>query len=369
MVEKQTCLHDVHVALGAHMGPFGGFSMPIQYTGIVAEHQACREGAVLFDTCHMGEFLLSGAGAVADLEKLVSCPVASLEPGQCRYGLMCNAAGGVIDDLLVYRLADERFMLVVNAGTQADDAEWIRKHLSSGTSFEDLSADTAKVDLQGPAAPRIVKALMGDVLTGLKYYRFVQTVYCGEPVLLSRTGYTGEIGVELYAAPDQAIAFWHAAMERGAEPAGLGARDTLRLEAGMPLYGHELTADRNAGESGFSRAIAQDKAFTGSGVVGDTSKRRQALIGIQLEGRRAARAGDAVCDASGSDIGVVTSGSYGPSVGAAIALGYVNTGLAEPGTDVTIRMARGELAGRVAELPFWKNGTARKRIEGFLEGH
>jgi len=349
------------------MGPFGGFEMPIQYTGIVAEHQACRERAVLFDTCHMGEFLVAGNSAVADLEQLVSCSVGSLEPGQCRYGLMCNPDGGVIDDLLVYRLADDRFMLVVNAGTQAGDAAWIEEHLDPGTTFSNLSADTAKIDLQGPSAPRIVKALMGEVLTGLKYYRFVQTIYRGEPALLSRTGYTGEIGVELYAAADQAIAFWHDAMELGAEPAGLGARDTLRLEVGMPLYGHELTTERNAGECGFARAIAQDKTFIGSDVVCDLSKRQQALVGIHLESRRAARAGDVVCDGSGAKVGLVTSGSYGPSVGSAIALGYMDAERAEPGTAVTIRMARGELAGRVAALPFWKEGTARKRIEGFLD--
>jgi aminomethyltransferase len=258
-------------------------------------------------------------------------------------------------------------MLVVNAGTRADDAAWIQEHLGPDTTFSNLSPDTAKIDLQGPAAPRIVRSLLGEALTGLRYYRFVQTVYHDEPVLLSRTGYTGEIGIELYAAPDQAIAFWHDAMELGAEPAGLGARDTLRLEAGMPLYGHELTAGRNAGESGFTRAIAQDKAFIGSDVVCDVSQRRQALVGIRLEGRRAARAGDVLCDAAGAEVGLVTSGSYGPSVGTAIALGYIDTALAKPGTDVTIRMARGELAGCVTPLPFWKEGTARKRIEGFLE--
>jgi len=366
-MSERTCLHDVHVALGAQMGPFGGFDMPIQYAGIMAEHQACREGAVLFDTCHMGEFLIEGAGAVADLDTLVSCSIGSLQTGQCRYGLMCNPDGGVMDDLLVYRLDEQRFMLVVNAGTQASDAAWIEEHLGSDTTFSNLSADTAKIDLQGPAAPRMVKALLGEAIAGLKYYRFVQTAYRGEPVVLSRTGYTGEIGVEVYAAPDQAIAFWHDAMELGAEPAGLGARDTLRLEAGMPLYGHELTPQRHAGECGFSRAMAQDKTFIGSDVVCDLSKRQQALVGIQLEGRRAARAGDALCDGSGVEVGVVTSGSYGPSIGAAIALGYVDGALAEPGTALTIRMARSELAGRVTVLPFWKQGSARKRIEGFLD--
>ncbi|MBT3297088.1 MAG: glycine cleavage system aminomethyltransferase GcvT [Verrucomicrobia bacterium] len=364
---KQTCLYDVHVALGARMAGFGGFEMPIQYAGIVSEHEACRGGAVLFDTCHMGEFLIEGAGAVADLEGLVSCTVASLAEGQCRYGMLCNEQGGVIDDLLVYRLGAERFMLVVNAGTQAGDAAWIRSHLGPTTRFTNRSDDTAKVDLQGPQAPQIVQALLGDAIVGLKYYRFVQTIYKGDPVLLSRTGYTGEVGVELYAAPDQAIAFWHEAMAAGAVPAGLGARDTLRLEAGMPLYGHELTTERHASESGFARALAQDKTYIGSTVVQDEAQRRQALIGLTFEGRRAAREGDLICDGHGREVGVVTSGSYGPSVGSAIALGYVDKTLTEVGTPLMVRTARSELSGVVSELPFWKEGTARKRPPSWQE--
>jgi len=359
---KQTCLYDVHVALGARMAGFGGFEMPIQYAGIVAEHQACRSGAVLFDTCHMGEFLVEGAGAVADLEGLVSCAIGSLAEGQCRYGMLCNERGGVIDDLLVYRLGAERFMLVVNAAAQEGDAAWIHAHLGPATRFRNRSDDTAKIDLQGPQAPQIVQALLGDAIVGLKYYRFVQTIYRGAPVLLSRTGYTGEVGVELYAAPDQAIAFWHEAMAAGAAPAGLGARDTLRLEAGMPLYGHELTAERNAAESGFARSLAQDKAYVGSTVVQDEAQRRQALVGLTFEGRRAAREGDLICDGRGSEVGVVTSGSYAPSVGSAIALGYVDRAQAAAGTPLTVRTARRELAGCVEALPFWKDGTARKRV-------
>ncbi len=364
---KRTCLYEVHRSLGAVMGPFGGFEMPIQYDGIVAEHQACREGAVLFDTCHMGEFIVSGEQASAGLDRLLSCRVDTLVDGQCRYGFLCNPEGGVIDDLLVYRLGVSRFMLVVNAGTQAGDAAWMAPRLRDDVTFEDVSGQTAKIDLQGPDSPRIVQRILGRVLTGLKYYRFVQTVYLGQPVLLSRTGYTGEMGFELYAAPDQAIAFWQAAMQLGARPAGLGARDTLRLEAGMPLYGHELSVDRNAAESGFSRAICCAKSFVGSEVVCDPVKRRQALVGIRLDGRRAARAGDTLHDASGHEVGVVTSGSFGPSVGAAVALGYIDEGLNAPGTAVTVKMSRGELAGSISALPFWPAGTARKRIDAFLQ--
>ena len=266
---------------------------------------------MLFDTCHMGEFLVEGPQAIAELERIVTCAVASLAEGQCRYAMLCNAEGGVIDDLLVYRLGAQRVMLVVNAGTQDGDAEWIVEHLGDRTTFRNCSDATAKIDLQGPQAPRIVQRLLGDAIVGLRYYQFVQTVYRDEPVLLSRTGYTGEVGVELYAAPDQAIAFWHDCMELGAEPAGLGARDTLRLEAGMPLYGHELTAERNAAESGFTRSIAQDKCFMGSDVLQDAGRRRHALVGLTLDGRRAARQGDRLRDAGARPLVLLRAGAMG----------------------------------------------------------
>jgi len=316
----------------------------------------------------MGEFLLDGPQVIAELEALVTCPVGSLAEGQCRYGLLCNPEGGVIDDLLVYRLGPESVMLVVNAGTQEDDAAWIRGHLGATTTFSNRSDDTAKIDLQGPQAPRMVQRLLGDAIVGLRYYRFVQTLYRNEPVLLSRTGYTGEIGVELYAAPDQAIAFWNDCMELGAEPAGLGARDTLRLEAGMPLYGHELNAARNAAESGFTKSIATDKSFIGSDVVLEDALRQQRLVGLALEGRRAAREGDRICDRQGMTVGVITSGSYGPSVGHAIALGYLDAGHdATVGTALCVQTARNELQAVVTELPFWTEGTARRKVNDFLE--
>ena len=250
---KRTALYDLHVSLGARMGPFGGWLMPIQYAGIVKEHEACRRNAALFDTCHMGEFLVRGPLAAAALERLVTCEVSSLAAGQCRYGLMCNENGGVIDDLLLYRMSEQEFMVVVNAGTQDGDFEWIRSHVAGGTQVESLSGRTFKVDLQGPAAPRIMRGLAEMPPANLTYYHFADNRYGGRRVLVSRTGYTGEIGFEIYFENgDLAARFWKAAMALGATPAGLGARDTLRLEMGMPLYGHELSVDRNAAESGFA---------------------------------------------------------------------------------------------------------------------
>jgi len=363
--DKRTPLYDTHINLGARMAPFGGFAMPIQYTGIFKEHEATRSGATLFDTCHMGEFVLSGPTVVEDLETLLSCPTANLEHGQCRYGLLCNEAGGVIDDLLVYRITDQEFMLVVNAGTQEGDAEWIQAHLSPDTQFENRSATTAKIDLQGPASPPIMNGLVEDGIMDLRFYRFKQTTYRGEPVVVSRTGYTGEVGFEIYLPTNLAAVFWDDAMQQGAACAGLGARDTLRLEMGMPLYGHELTTTRNAAEAGFPRATANDKAFIGHNVVRDANRQRDALVGIRLEGRRAAREGDAILAADDTPLGTVTSGSIAPSLGVAIALGYVPRDQAATGTSVTLQTARKALAGTIVKLPFYDGATARKSLSTF----
>lgn len=363
---KKTPLHDVHLALGARMAPFGGYDMPIQYEGIVKEHHAARQQAALFDTCHMGEFQLRGTGALADLERLVSCRIESMHCGQCRYGLMCNEEGGVIDDLLVYRLASDKFMLVVNAGTQDDDYAWVESHCSSDTDLANLSCNIAKIDVQGPAAPRLVEQFLDDTIKGMRFYQFAPNRFQGEPVLVSRTGYTGEIGFEIYGEAGPVREFWRAAMDEGAIPAGLGARDTLRLEMGMPLYGHELNEARNAAEAGFTRAIAGDKEFIGSAALRDLELQPATLVGVALTGRRAAREGDRVCDGSGHAIGSVTSGSFGPSVGHAIALAYVDKGVSETGTRVQIETSRQTLEGEVVELPFYHQATARRRLRDFV---
>ena len=347
------------------MAPFGGFTMPIQYTGIFTEHESTRKGATLFDTCHMGEFMLAGPDVVNDLETLLSCPVADMAIGQCRYGLLCNAAGGVVDDLLVYRIADKTFMLVVNAGTQDGDAAWIQEHLSLGTLLHNQSAATAKIDLQGPASPPIMNRLVEGGIMDLRFYRFKHTSYRGESVIVSRTGYTGEVGFEIYLPTALAAAFWEEAMQQGAVCAGLGARDTLRLEMGMPLYGHELTTTRNAAEAGFPRATANDKPFMGHSVVRDPAQQHDALVGIRLEGRRAAREGDTILDPEGHPIGTVTSGSFAPSLGCAIALGYVPLDKAAIGNPLVLQTTRKALAGTIVQLPFYDGATARKPLSGF----
>ncbi len=364
--DKKTILYDTHIELGAKMAPFGGFIMPIQYTGIVKEHEATRRQATLFDTCHMGEFYVEGNNALADLETLITCPLATLEDGQCRYGMLCNEQGGVIDDLLTYRISATKYMLVVNAGTQDNDYVWVKKHLSADTTIENRSATTAKIDLQGPNSPKIMNQIFEDGINDLRYFRFKFSTYQGKEVILSRTGYTGEVGFEIYCPNEVAVSFWKEAMEHGAICAGLGARDTLRLEIGMPLYGHEMSETRNVAESGFDRSIDCTKQFVGSRIACDPAQKKEKMVGIILDGKRAARAGDTILDDSGEQIGSVTSGSISPSLGTAIALGYVAINQAQAGTKVKLQTARKALEGTISELPIYTEGTARKKMERFL---
>jgi aminomethyltransferase len=364
---KTTPLHDVHTALGARMASFAGYAMPIQYTGIVAEHEAVRQNVGMFDTCHMGELRISGPTATTDLEALLTRPVASIRHGHCRYSLMCNEQGGVIDDLLVYRFSEHDYMLVINASGQVRDTDWIRAHLSPTTLCRDVSRETGKIDVQGPGAPRVVASFFPDAVRCLGFYQFTECAWRGLPVVVSRTGYTGEIGYEIYAPSDRIADLWEACITAGALPAGLGARDTLRLEMGMPLYGHELTEDRNANQTGFTHVFATDKSYCGSDAIAEAPQQR--LVGIRLDGRQSARAGDPVLGPDGSPAGTVTSGSYAPSLGTAVALAYVAPARVEPaaGGEALIETARKRLKGTFCAPPFYDRGTARDNVSTHLK--
>jgi aminomethyltransferase len=362
---KKTILYDKHLSLNAKMSEFGGYLMPIQYDGIIKEHTATRTHATIFDTCHMGEFLLKGPDVITDLERILSCPVASLKIGQCRYGFICNEKGGVIDDQIIYRLADNEFFMVVNASTEPNDFAWVKSNLSPKTSIENLTAATAKLDIQGPESPKIFQRLLKDPINDMKYYHFKHNFYNGEKVLISRTGYTGEIGFEIYCSPESGLKFWDDCLSEGVSPAGLGARDTLRLEMGYPLYGHELDENTNAAESGFTRAIGEN-SFIGSFVVKDHSKTANSLCGVQLEGRRASRHGDTIANINGEKIGRVTSGSFSPSLQQALAIGYVKKEYSTVNTPVKIITERGELQGKITSMPFYTKATGRANISDFL---
>jgi aminomethyltransferase len=267
--------------------------------------------------------------------------------------------------MILYRASEGEFMAVVNAGNKESDFEFVLSHMSGGAEVDNLSPETAKIDVQGPKAPMIVASLLRDPLGGLKYYRFMRNYYRGLEVTVSRTGYTGEIGFEVYCPAGAAADFWSDCVAGGAVPAGLGARDILRIEMGYPLYGHELRADRNAAESGFAYAISTKKEFVGSSKALDPSLHKQSLCGISLEGRRTARGGDRVL-VGGKESGIITSGSFSPSLGHAIAMAYIDNEFAGIGTELTVAGDKFEIAGRVCGLPFYKNGTARGDLDLYL---
>jgi aminomethyltransferase len=342
------------------MGEFGGWDMPIQYSGILQEHEHTRKKAGIFDICHMGEFELSGPTAASDLERLLTLKVSALSIGQCRYGFMLNEAGGVIDDLTCYRLGDERYMLVVNAGTAEKDAAWILAHLSGETSFVDRSDELAKLDVQGPQSRRILEEVFGAALPDLGYFKAVEVALFGVDTILSRTGYTGEWGYEIYLPMQEAGRFWKAICGHAeVEPVGLGARDTLRLEMGYSLYGHEV--DETATPVAASRGafMAMDKAFIGKEAVeAELNGPTHYLVGLQLETKRAARAHDRLYVADRL-VGEVTSGSLAPSLGCAVAMAKVTVDCAVPGTQLEVDIRGKRQAAVVISLPFYTAGSAR----------
>lgn len=355
-----TPLYDEHRALGAKMVEFAGWKMPVQYTGILVEHRQTRTACGVFDTCHMGEFELSGPTAEMDLERLLTLRVGTLAIGQCRYGYMLREDGGVLDDLTCYRLGPDRFWLIVNAGTRSADFEWLGSHRSSDTRLCDRSADVGKLDIQGPTSWRVLSAALGSAVPSLKYFRLVEVEWEGQRLVISRTGYTGEWGYEVYVPIDRVVAWWRRLLQCGAIPAGLGARDTLRMEMGYPLYGHELLTNRTPVAASRGAFVDLSKVFIGWETVKTEMEQGCAryLVGLRLDGRRAARPGMPVIHEQ-RVVGAVTSGTYAPSLETAIALAYVDAELAHEGQRLEVDLDTIRLRGTVVSLPFWKFGTAR----------
>jgi len=353
-----------HIAQGAKMAPFAGWNMPIQYKGIIVEHNHTREHASIFDICHMGEFTLRGAGAREALSRIVTHNLDTLGPGKCRYGFLLNEQGGILDDLIVYCMGEDDYMLVVNGACTAGDFAWIASHLPGNLQFDDISAQTAKIDLQGPQSYAVLESVLGSGLRSLKYFNHVTVEYAGSPLIVSRTGYTGELGYEFYLPAGNAQPLWDAlCADPRVEPAGLGARDTLRLEVGLPLYGQDLDTDHTPTEAGMGWLLKSPAQYIGKG--GD-ARVRHMLIPLSIPGRRAARHHDVVClpqgEGAGREVGIVTSGSFCPSVGHSVALAYVEREHAEEAAFV-IKASRAELKAARAELPFYKHGTARMKLE------
>jgi len=360
---NRTPLFAAHVQLGARMGPFGGWDMPIQYAGILIEHEHTRTQCSIFDICHMGEFDLHGPTAAADLERLLTQNVSGLAVGQCRYGYLLRDDGGVLDDLTCYRLDADHFWLVVNAGTCEQDARWIRAHLSPKTVFTDLSSRTGKIDIQGPTAREETEKILGTRLPDLGYFRFIKLMLDGTACMRSRTGYTGEFGYELYCPMSETERFWNKLLENdNIQPAGLGARDTLRLEMGYPLYGHELGLGRTPIALSHGMFIDNNKEYIGKPAVMRDLEQGvpRNLVGLRLETRRAARAHDVV-QLAGRPVGEVTSGSLAPSLGVAVAMAYLDRELCAAGQEVEIVARGATLGATVVHLPFYTKGTARRK--------
>jgi len=341
------------------MAPFAGWDMPIQYEGIVAEHIHTRTAAAIFDICHMGEFLIHGPGARQQLEKAVSHRLDNLDPGKCRYGFLLNPQGGILDDLIVYCLETDSFMLVVNAACRADDFASLSGRLSAPVAIEDISDTTGKIDLQGPLSLDVLEKLLGADFRDLGYFSFRAATFEGDKLLVSRTGYTGELGYELYLPWDKTLALWEKLIaDERVKPAGLGCRDTLRLEAGLPLYGHELDAEHTPAEAGMEKMLTSSANYVGKeGAL----RVRQRLIPISIAGRRSARTGDTVALPDGTRVGLITSGSFAPSLGSAIALAWIDEAHAAADKFIVLA-AKTELPAQKACLPFYKEGTARKKL-------
>ena len=360
----ETPLAAWHRAHGAKMAPFAGWDMPIQYEGILVEHNHTRAVASVFDICHMGQFVVRGEGAARLLALAVTHNLDSLKPGKCRYGFLLNPQSGVLDDLIIYRMGDDHFFLVVNAACAEGDFAVLSERLPG--LVENISARSGKIDLQGPASVEVLEKLLGENFHDLGYFSFRETNFGGRPLLVSRTGYTGELGYELYPSREMTLPLWEALVaDERVKPAGLGARDTLRLEVGLALYGHELDTEHTPAESGMGGMLASAVPYVGHEHAKDI--RHQILLPLVLDGRRTARNGDAVTlpgegGQSGEIVGRVTSGSFAPSLGHAVALAFVDKAHAAR-EDFALVVGKSVLPARRATLPFYTKGTARAKLQ------
>ena len=358
-----TPLHEIHQALGASFTDFAGWSMPVRYGSETAEHHAVRTTAGLFDLSHMGEIEVTGAEAGRALDRALVGRPSKIGIGRARYSMVCAEDGGIIDDLVVYRLEQERYLVVANASNVHVVAPALVERAEEYDAVvRDASQDWALIAVQGPASAAIVGALTDLDVPSLKYYAIDAGTVAGVDVLLARTGYTGEDGFEIYCAPSSAAAVWEAITEAGTshglQPAGLACRDTLRLEAGMPLYGHELNRETTPFEAGLGRVVSFDKP---DGFVGDAALAvrreegpRSVLVGLVAAGRRSPRAGYAIVDPdTGDEIGTVTSGFPSPTLGRPIAMAYVRPDLAAAGTKVQVVVRGSREDAEIVDLPFY----------------
>lgn len=352
---NKTILHNQHINLGARMGEFGGWDMPIQYDGIIKEHHQTRNICSVFDICHMGEIEVIGKNAEVDLNRLLTADISSMSINQVRYSFMLNDQGGVIDDLTVYKIDIDHFMLVVNAATIEVDFQWILNNLSPSTKAINVSDEYGKIDVQGPKSKEILNKLLNGSVEDLSYFRFKKI----DNLIVSRTGYTGELGYEIYIPLNNVNNWWNMLLESSlCKPGGLGARDTLRLEMGYPLYGHELTHDLSPTSFSERAFINFKKDFIGkNNVLKELNNPSKKIIGLKFNSKRAAREGDSVF--LGNDkIGIITSGSISPSLERAIAIAKVNY-YETFDSALSVKIRDKNYLAEVCSFPFYKDGTAR----------
>jgi aminomethyltransferase len=361
---KRTPFNAQHRAAHAKLVDFAGFEMPLRYTSDVREHQAVRKAVGLFDISHMGEFEVKGERALEFLDRAVTNDVGSLAVGQALYTPICRPGGGIVDDVLVYRFP-RHFMLVVNAANIAKDFEWLKGHAPRGAELADRSEETALLAVQGPRAADVLRGRVPPGALELRYYRFMEGDLFGIPAVISRTGYTGEDGFELYFAPEHAARVWEGLMASGApaglEPVGLGARDTLRLEMGYMLYGNDIDDTTSPLEAGLGWTVKLAKGdFVGREALVRQKQDglQRALVGLEAEGRRVPRHGMSV-EAGGRTVGRVTSGAFGPSLERAIALAYVETAFVAPDTRLEVVAGTTRIPARVVKRPFHTRGARR----------
>jgi aminomethyltransferase len=362
----RTPLYDAHLRYGGRIVEFAGWEMPVQYSGIISEHRAVREAAGLFDVSHMGEISFKGVDAEKQLQYLLTNGFSQMKPGDIHYSPMCYETGGAVDDVLVYKRADGDFLVVVNASNKDKDFRWMLKNNKYGAEIEDVSDKYAEIALQGPKAEEIMLRLVDASRLPQRYYTFIQTELYGRSCVISRTGYTGEDGFEIYLDPGDAPALWDELMEKGEAlgliPCGLGARDTLRLEAAMPLYGHELTAEISPLEAGLGRFVKLDKPeFIGKEALAKQKaeglKRRR--CGLEILDRGIAREGAGVF-VNGEAVGRVTSGTMAPWLGRPIAMAMLDVEHAVAGNTVDVDVRGRLLKALVVKLPFYKRQEEKR---------
>ncbi|WP_029038700.1 glycine cleavage system aminomethyltransferase GcvT [Salinimicrobium xinjiangense] len=358
---KSTALSATHIELGAKMVPFAGYNMPVSYEGVNAEHETVRKAVGVFDVSHMGEFLITGEHALELIQKISSNDASKLTDGKAQYSCMPNTTGGIVDDLIIYRFNEEKYLLVVNASNIEKDWNWISQHNTMDATMRDLSDEYSLLAIQGPKAAEAMQALTEVNLSEIKFYTFEVAPFAGvENVIISATGYTGSGGFEIYCRNEDAQRIWDRVFEAGADygikPIGLAARDTLRLEMGFCLYGNDIDDTTSPIEAGLGWITKFTKDFVNSEALKEEKEQgpKRKLIGFELEERGIPRHGYEIVDDNGKVIGNVTSGTMSPSLEKGIGMGYVTTEFATPGSKINIQIRKKALPAKVVKMPFYK---------------